>query len=892
MELSFVGRHDELTRAEGERMATEGAGVGAPSEVRETSAVRRVRLRTPTVSAQYVRRPRLLDLMDAAATYPLTIISAGAGAGKTTLAAGWAAERAEATAWISLDSTDRDPSQFWAGISTALQTLVPECGARARMLIRQGAPLAEAVEDLLDDLDSADRAASILIVDDLHLVDDDEKVADSLALFVRYLPEWLHLVLLTRHDLSLPRDRMRAQGRLCEIRFDELRFADDEARDLMSRLAPTMSDDGVDAAARRAAGWAAALQLSALAARSATVREAVTGSDLGDDLVQDYVMREVLAAEAPELVDALLRIAAVRRVNPSLAQALTGRPDADQLLRDAEARGLFVSRLGGDGWYELHALAAAALTTELRRRAPTELAALHARAARWFEQAGEVPTALGHWLAGGRPRDALRLLAAEGANLYDNGHEATISVTLADIGPKVIAADADCMIEYAWCNMLVDRRRFLDAVERLTWWSVDHALTGTQVLRLAILQSMAAVISARWVESGTIARRAASAQGEAAWQDSLGRFGSNMIARDIAYSERWDETSDEVQQVRLSVSRDPGRRVAFEATRALGAALAGRPWDALRVAAGIRHAVSVSNMTVLRAELTTAEALARREIGDRLRATTDLSALAQTPVEAMFICRVLASLDLTLAHVDGGELGAARLQFEKSQELVEGESFGADGHNWFGRVGVLLSIASGDIDLADQWCDEIEDSFWRAVSVSRVELARGLQQDAMSTLEGVAPRCVRHEVVLSLLKARAADDRERSSKYVAIAVEQAAMTGMVQTVASEGPEIVELAERSAARVPAAWLARLRRVAGASTAPLDRLRLVEPLTERERDVLRFLPSRLTVREISDELYVSVNTLKFHLKVIYRKLGVSSRAEAAEMARSIARLPRKG
>jgi LuxR family maltose regulon positive regulatory protein len=144
--------------------------------------------------------------------------------------------------------------------------------------------------------------------------------------------------------------------------------------------------------------------------------------------------------------------------------------------------------------------------------------------------------------------------------------------------------------------------------------------------------------------------------------------------------------------------------------------------------------------------------------------------------------------------------------------------------------------------------------------------------------------------VRGLLVARATDDHDDALRHAARALQQAASAGLLQTVASEGPEVVELAERASSQVPPPWVDRLRRTAGSGTARPARGELIEPLTERERDVLRFLPSRLTVREIADELFVSVNTLKFHLKVIYRKLGVSTREEAAEAARRMSFVPR--
>jgi DNA-binding CsgD family transcriptional regulator len=375
--------------------------------------------------------------------------------------------------------------------------------------------------------------------------------------------------------------------------------------------------------------------------------------------------------------------------------------------------------------------------------------------------------------------------------------------------------------------------------------------------------------------------------GETWWRDPLGRFAWNMIAREIALSERWAETCDDVRIAELALSRDPERRLALEGTRALGEVLAGRPVDALRVAAGIRRAAAASNLGVLRAELSLAEAIAHRELGDRSRALSELGDLAETPVETMLYYRIVAILEITQAHIDDGELDAAQSAFEQAQSLIDSESFGPGGQQWFARVGTRLAVATGDIAGATQWAAQVNDPFWTGISTARVHLAAGNLDDAAAALDTAVPRCVRHEVICGLLRARVVADHDLSVKCATDALDLAAANELLQTVASEGPEALELVERGAWRAPEQWLERLRRVsaAGADRPPSGRLNLVEQLTDRERDVLRFLPSRLTVREIADELYVSVNTLKFHLKVIYRKLGVTSRAEAAAKARQL-------
>ena len=502
----------------------------------------------------------------------VALVTAGAGTGKTTLVAGWVTESSRPVAWVSLDTTDRDIGTFWGSIIVALQSLVPGCGDRAVATLRQSSAfgsVTDAVGDLLDDLDDGDCRPSVLVIDDLHLVDDVVGITRSFDLFVRHLPPWLHLVLLARRDLAaLPRDRLRAQGRLGELRFAELRFSPEESHEMLRLLAPTLSSHGIDSVIARADGWAAGLRMAALTARTASAQGGGETRDDDDRLVHDFVLQEVLAAESPDLLEFLSAIAPVVRVNESLAAALTDRPNPREYLSRTEARGLFVDRLGIDGWFQMHSLARAALTAQLASRSADQLAEQHARAARWFEEMGEIPLSLEHWLLAQRPRDALRLLAAKAADLYDSGREATIRQAMCSIAPIVVTGDVQSMIEFAWCQLLVDRRRFTEIVEQLSWRTRRSGEQPVVRRRVVMLQSMAAGMNGRWADGGALAREALGEFGDFAWRDPFGRFGWNMVAREIALGERWDDGSEDVREARLALGRDPKRRLTFEGTRA------------------------------------------------------------------------------------------------------------------------------------------------------------------------------------------------------------------------------------------------------------------------------------------------------------------------------------
>ena len=857
----------------------------------------RTKLSPPTTGEALLARTRLLDLLDDCVTGPLTAVVAPAGSGKTSLLVSWAARTRLPVAWLTLDEGDRDFVPLWKGILTALETVVPGCGRRASVLLGRARGRRAAVPALLEDLADAARPSSVLVLDDVGFVDREPDSARSLRDFFQGLPPWLHVVASSRRALPVPTDRLRARGQLREVRFAELRFSDAEAAELMHRLAPGLGDDAVARAAERSDGWAASLRLSALAARTDRARPAHEVADPGGALlVADYLWNEVLADEPDELVETLRAVSVVDRADAGLAAVLTGRSDAARDLATAEADGLFVSRVAGTGWYELHALVREVVLSDLTARAQDRAQELHARAARWFEDHDEVPRALEQWLAGGQPREALRLLAAGTAGLYDRGLDGVIARTLDAIPVPVATHDMQAMAEYAWCHLLIDRHRFLALVDELVRWSehlpVEVGPPTVAVARVRLLGSLATLQRGDWVAGGHEAREALTLFGPQWWLDPLGRFGWNLVAREVALSERWDDLSPAVTEVEGALSVDPDRRTAMEGTRALGEALGGRPLVALEIASAVRGRPEITGMTILRAELGLAEAVSHRELGDRAAATAALGELVLERTEATPYIQVLALLELTGVALDTGDLDEARRAFTEAEDLVRTECPGPGTRDRLARTGAQLALANGDLDEAARWAAGTRDPFWAAVGDARVRLASGDPGTARELVEPLEPSTVRQQVVRHLLLARSAAHPEDASKPVVDAVELASAYGLVQTVASEGAEAVALVERAAWRAPALWLDRLRRTA---TPDLDPTRptavtLVEALTDRERDVLRLLPSRLTLHEIADELGVSDNTLKFHLRGIYRKLDCGSRADAAAVGVALARARR--
>ncbi|WP_156740485.1 LuxR C-terminal-related transcriptional regulator [Occultella aeris] len=822
---------------------------------------------------------------------PVLALVAPAGAGKTALAADWITHTGRRAIWLALDDADRDPQQLTTALAATIDQLAPGCADSTMSVLRRPHRPEDAVHALVDVLEDIEADRTVLVIDDVHLVDDDASASSCLAAFIEHKPAWLDLLVLTRRRLRLPVDRFRASGLLADLSFEALRFSDAEAMAMLVGLCPDAAPDELSEVAQWAGGWAAALQLSALAVRSQGAdgirrsgheNEATTGSGR---LVDEYLWHEVLRAERPEMISLLLGVSVADRVNYSLAEALTDSPGAGEMLAEAERRGLFVTALEPGGWFEVHGLVRDLLRAELGRRQPERLRDLHARAARWFEATDDSTSAVEHWLSAGMPREALRLLAELAVDLFDGGRASAMRRMTEEISPSSFASDPEAMIEYAWCQMPIDRQSFQIALAAA---QSSQPVSGHSAGRLEILRAAAAIISGDWHRCEGQARAALDAFDGPAWLDSLGRFGWSLVARGIALDERWFDGGPEVEEVVRGVSHDPERAVALEGTRAVALALGGYPLDAVRTAARVRPIAEAGDMGTLRVDLALADAIGIRELGDHGQARQLLEDLSSRTSYPNVYVQFLAQLELVELHLSEGALDCARSAFRSAAEICEYDFGGRGATDCLARRGVVLGLACREPGDAAHWARQIEDPFWRPVSDARVLLAAQRRTEAAGSLALAVPRCARHQVVRHLLLGRSlhGSDRGSAEKEVAAAAEIAAEHGMLETVGDSGRDVLDLLELAAWRVPDGWMRRLRHVvSGGEVVPSPTGALVAELTVRERGVLRLLPTRLTLHEIADQLFISHNTVKFHLRVIYQKLGVNSRAEAVATARRL-------
>jgi LuxR family maltose regulon positive regulatory protein len=443
------------------------------------------KLFVPQPRGDAVARPRLTELLDRGRTARLTLVSAPAGFGKTTLLARWltAAEGQRSVAWLSLEEADSHPARFWTYLVTAVQRAVPEVGDSALALLATRQPALDSVlATLINELSAAPSQLDV-VLDDYHLVDNAD-LQPSMAFLLEHLPPQVHLVISTREDPALPLARLRARGDLVEIRAADLRFTLAEAATYLNDVAALdLTAGDIAALEARTEGWIAALQLAALSLRGRADRSAFIATFAGDDrYIVDYLAEEVLSRQLSHVRDFLLRTSILDRLSGPLCQAVTGNPASQDMLEHLARANLFLVALDGTRrWYRYHHLFAEVLRTHLLEARPEEVADLHRRASRWYDETGDPVFAVRHALSASDIDRAADLAELAVPALQRDRQEATIAAWLTGIPDEVVQTRP--VLALGFIGALMSSGQFADVEERLS--DLEQHLPATRPTRQA-----------------------------------------------------------------------------------------------------------------------------------------------------------------------------------------------------------------------------------------------------------------------------------------------------------------------------------------------------------------------------------------------------------------------
>ncbi len=359
------------------------------------------KLYIPPSRSKMVLRSRLMERMNKGQSGKLTLISAPPGFGKTTLVSEWVSGSERATAWLSLDEGDNDPTRFLAYLVAAFQTIFPNTGEGVLRLLQSPTPppTESILTSLLNEI-SAIQENFTLVLDDYHVI-QAEPVENAISFILEHLPRQMHLVITTREDPKLPLPRLRVRGQLTELRISDLRFTPSEAAEFLNQvMGLNLTAENTAILEASTEGWVAGLQLAALSMQG---RDDITGfvkAFAGDDrYVVDYLVEEVLNSQSEEVRSFLLQTSILDRLNGPLCDAITKQHESKGLLEDLERGNLFVVPLDDKRqWYRYHHLFAEVLHTRLMEKQPDLAVTLHRRASEWYEQNGLTTDAVHHAL--------------------------------------------------------------------------------------------------------------------------------------------------------------------------------------------------------------------------------------------------------------------------------------------------------------------------------------------------------------------------------------------------------------------------------------------------------------------------------------------------------------
>ncbi|MGE0058735.1 MAG: LuxR C-terminal-related transcriptional regulator [Dehalococcoidia bacterium] len=859
----------------------------------------------------------------------LTLISAPAGFGKTTLLAEWLASTRHAdrrVAWLSLDESDSVPSAFWSYFFLALRSVQPGIAEMLLPMIHapQPQPIQSILTILINEVSALDDPFT-LVLDDYHVI-ASQPVHEALAFLVDHLPAQMDLLIATRADPPLPLARLRARRELNELRASDLRFTQDEVAAFFREVIKlNLNVEDVQALDSRTEGWIAALQLAALSMEGRDDASSFVRSFAGDDrYIVDYLIEEVLQWQAEPVRKFLLRTSVLGRLNASLCDALIGGHDSRVMLADLERQNMFLVPLDDRRrWYRYHHLFADVLQAHLQEEYPAELPVLQTRASDWYEANGLREEAIRHALAAQDYDRAARLIELAWPEM-DRSFMLPVWLTWIRALPEALLEKRPVLgVDYAWAlldtgEMDAGIARLEDAERSL---SHDNIIVADEEhfasLRASIEMARAYQAQVQGDPSATVihAERAL----EALPEEDLVRRGVIDALLALAYWTRGD--------------LEPAYRSLADGTATF------------EKAGSIHFAISgtfiLADIRLLQGRLSDATAVYERALKTAL-------AKGEPPI------RGTADIYLGLSelHRERSEDGAAEAYLKRCEELDESAGQVTFRYRWclakarerqsrgdlagaleyldwaedsfvagplpdvrpVGALRARIWARQGELDLTSRWIRDrqldVDDelSFLREaehITLARILLARyraggdeASVRQAISLLtrllvaatQGGRNRSAIEVLLLLSLAGRARGDIAGALAALRQAIALAEPEGFVRAFVDEGEPMRELLRHLAGEATSgAYGRRLLAAFDGVRASEDRSAvpsaLMDPLTGRELEILRLVAAGLTNQQIADQLVISVATVKRHIANAYSKLGAGHRTEAVARANEL-------
>jgi LuxR family maltose regulon positive regulatory protein len=888
----------------------------------------------------------LTERLNARLDRKLTLLSAPAGSGKTTLMSEWLenirldAEAENQTvdriAWLSLDEGDNDPIQFLTYIIAALNRdkgSEASLGESALTMLQspQPPPLEAVLTALINEL-AAVPGRIILVLDDYHVIGSPQ-LDDALTFLLEHLPPHIHLVVATREDPHLPMARLRASGQLIELRAADLRFTSSEAAEFFNQvMGLNLSTGDIAALESRTEGWIVGLQLAAISMQghkdSANLIESFTGSHR---YVLDYLIEEVLDQQTESVQAFLLRTSVLNRLIGPLCDVLTGHDNGQETLELLERTNLFVVPLDDERfWYRYHHLFADLLRNQLSKKHPGLTLGLHRLASQWFEQEGLIPEAMHHAIAVEDFDRAALLLESIVSSLLNESRPAMLLSLMANLPDEIIASSPWLCVHGAWAYFITWQ---FDPIEPLL-----HA-AELNLAEIAKRQNTETYAHEIKIRGRVVALRAfmAQEQGDLAHATELSR-------------EALKHLDEDDQQLRSILEMNLGDICAVmgdltSARRHLNSSIragqaAGNYFAALGAFSRLAELDTIQGQ-LHQAAKTYRQAIqlgiewgggkpmpgtGRAHVGlaQVLYEWNDLDGADECLTEGIRLSELCGEQEvvmegsLTLARLRQaqGMTGAAIEALRRVEAFARRES-GIPYANRVSSCQARLFLAQGDLVAALSWVDTQESALEvpdfpdfrfeepRLTKV-RVWIAQAYHQgSARGGSAGITFNYLNHLLsaaeaggrvgnmieilILSALASRVLGDVDQALNSLLQALSLAEPGGYMRLFVDEGPPMTRLLYEAARReIAPGYIGRLLvafETDRTQVEPHPRPSLIEPLSKRELDVLHLLKTDLSGPEIAAELMIALSTVRTHTQNIYSKLGVNNRLAAVRKAEEL-------
>lgn len=889
------------------------------------------KIHIPPLRLNGISRPRLTERLLAGPKRPgsFVLLSAPAGFGKTTLLSEFVVEYQRPVAWVSLDEADNDPIRFWTYLIAACRSIQDDIGESAVALFQTPQQLPDETMPtiLINDIHRSETDL-VLVLDDFHTI-QNHSIHKALSFLLDHIPDNLHLVLSTRVDPPWQLARFRACDQLIEIRAADLRFTSEETAAFLNQvMGLNLSMEEMVALEVRTEGWIASLQLAAISMRErrdvADFIKAFTGSHI---YVAEYLIEEVLGHQLEEVKTFLLQTSILERLNASLCEAVSGRPESQAMLKNLYQANLFLLPLDDEGqWFRYHHLFADLLRARLQQSTSSdEIVALHQRAAAWYEQHEFVAEAVNHRLAAKDFDEAARLIGQNANPMVTRGELVTLMEWIKALPADVIPLHPQIIIAKVWALTLVGAIREVEPLLQLAEAQIElrgetstaRELAGFAAAIRAFFAMMAGdypralelaeraesllperSVHARWLLPYTLG---AAYRGQGQYEKAVEAF-----ARQVQMGEKYDNLivwGTGITGISI-VRRLQGRlhETAETCLQALG-----------RLAE--RGAIEFGSLAKL--EVPLVEVLCEKnELEEAQQRLTGVIARMQS--WAMPTDRLHAFLALMQLQHTQGDLRGAFETLHTAKDLKTTHPVIRNLARSVDLYEIRLFLATGDIAEANRLMDELKPGTSLSVEsreeeltmLARLHLAQGRPGEAESILSSLICSAEAGEGKYALIEMLALQacvlyaqgDKAAALEVLAKALTLAAPEGFVRIFVDEGEVMRQLLTVLPSKLSAAiaessnrlkdYVAKLLDAFPEGKTSVETQRvvdhesgLIEPLTPRELEVMHLIATGDSNQAIAEKLFITVSAVKKHTGNIFGKLNVNSRTQAIARARQL-------